>query len=873
MKNENYYSIQDAFKSLDVLLEEKQEAVFSVNSVKEMEEADQFLKDVENSEELEVIVDPEAVDEEDLKDSYVGYVILRCNTCGTPIFKPEEEIRFEEEVFDADGEKTTEVEEKTDIVVNEEDECPHCHNTDGYTIVGKVAPFEKPEEETIKEEEPEVEEPIEEPQEPTPDIDAEEVEEKEEVEESLKEDIDISKLNTDKVIEWISDHDDLYSDFKDYFDYTCDENSGKETNKPAIEDIVDWLNEHNEAWKDFKSYFHIEEKEEVNESLNAYMSYVPSKDYKEKIVNGYVIGKDAYGHYTVYNNEGHFEVDKNNCYETEEEAIERAKSLKKGIAIEVEESCKLKESDEEKIWIVYGDKEKDARANKPVQINKKDLDQYKEVYHFVEVVDNLDSLEEAKSTSNTSKVQDKASEAAVDVLQDFYEKDGEIFGEAFDRFCQDDWVADLISPHPGFNVSDQEIQDNYDGLCDNISWFSNLVSLDDYKDYVKLGVEAEKAAQKLANNGWTEEEINSAALGYYESETPAIQFADIQNDSALYNQEGEEGIIRAIVALYDKHYGDPEWDQAWKNYQATYRNPMDEYEHFADTDSIREKLAEYVSDYIYTEEGGCGPMGGEKPEVSGDRLALESQGPTEVYEFYDDGKIRLINLDSLVFSSDWNNWDDPLEIYDTWNIAMTPEELIDNGFSWWQFKNPEKFLAGYNRILHDDWYNDDDYVLDEAKKQKEPKPLPKRSIEKECEVCPNCEEEKTLNENKVAFDTLNAENVNTLINKYLKETYDNVDIYELKSINNDNAKYYCEGVIKFKSGKEKASRFIFENAKYLTRGKVVLNGLNETFSKSSKAFQLKGTIQENIFNAESLTYQYNAKNLNESVKVFGKVKN
>lgn len=553
MKNENYYSIQDAFKSLDVLLEEKQEAVFSVNSVKEMEEADQFLKDVENSEELEVIVDPEAVDEEDLKDSYVGYVILRCNTCGTPIFKPEEEIRFEEEVFDADGENNTEVEEKTDIIVNEEDECPHCHNTDGYTIVGKVAPFEKPEEETIKEEEPEVEEPIEEPQEPTPDIDAEEVEEKEEVEESLKEDIDISKLN--------------------------------------------------------------------------------------------------------------------------------------------------------------------------------------------------------------------------------------------------------------------------------------------------------------------------------ESETPAIQFADIQNDSALYNQEGEEGIIRAIVALYDKHYGDPEWDQAWKNYQATYRNPMDEYAHFADTDSIRGKLAEYVSDYIYTEEGGCGPMGGEKPEVSGDRLALESQGPTEVYEFYDDGKIRLINLDSLVFSSDWNDGDDPLEIYDTWNIAMTPEELIDNGFGWWQFKNPEKFLAGYNRIVHDDWYNDDDYVLDEAKKQKEPKPLPKRAIEKECEVCPNCEEEKTLNENKVAFNTLNAENVNTLINKYLKETYDNVDTYELKSINNDNAKYYCEGVIKFKSGKEKASRFIFENAKYLTRGKVVLNGLNETFSKSSKAFQLKGTIQENIFNAESLTYQYNAKNLNESVKVFGKVRN
>lgn len=56
--------------------------------------------------------------------------------------------------------------------------------------------------------------------------------------------------------------------------------------------------------------------------------------YQEKIINGYVIGKNAYGRYTVYNNKGHFEEDKNECYKTEEEAIKRANSLPKGIAIE-----------------------------------------------------------------------------------------------------------------------------------------------------------------------------------------------------------------------------------------------------------------------------------------------------------------------------------------------------------------------------------------------------------------------------------------------------------------------------------------------------------------------------------------------------------
>lgn len=679
MKNDNYYSIQDAFKSLDVLLEEKQEAVFSVNSVKEMEEADQFLKDVENSEELEVIVDPDAVDEEDLKDSYVGYVILRCNTCGTPIFKPEEEVRFEEEVFDAEEENNTEAKDKTDVIVNEEDECPHCHNTDGYTIVGKVAPFEKPEEETIKEEEPEVEKPVEEPQEPTPDIDVEEVEEKEEVKESLTEGVDISPYDSEVEI--------------------------------ICKKIANQLGE-----------MGSKEEEDIYYDILHDVNNLRGAEWLE-VIEPVV---DA-------------------------ELVDEFKKLIKYEDAEVEESCKLNESDEEKIWIIYGDKEKDARANKPVQINKKDLDQYKEVYHFVEVVDSLDSLEEATNSND-----------------------------------------------------------------------------------------------------------------------PMDQFYAIMNDNELFDKEGPWGLTRASIALYAKHKGEIEWDSAWHKFNA--QHDWDDQE--PDGGSIGCKLAEYVADWFYEKEGGVGPFGGEKPETWLNRLYLKSQGPEEIYDFYDDGGIFLINISDLVFDADWADiGEDPVELYDYYSKAFTIEELLESDLCWWHIENKKEFLDGYNRIVHDDWYNDDDYVLDEAKKQKEPKPLPKRAVEKECEVCPNCEEEKTLNENKVAFDTLNAENVNILINKYLKETYDNVDTYELKSINNDNAKYYCEGIIKFKSGKEKASRFIFENAKYLTRGKVVLNGLNETFSKSSKAFQLKGTIQENIFNAESLTYQYNAKNLNESVKVFGKVKN
>lgn len=81
--------------------------------------------------------------------------------------------------------------------------------------------------------------------------------------ESLKEDVDASKVDLDKIIGWISDHDDLYDDFKNFFNYEYDESSGKETNKPSKEKVIDWLSEHDQAFDDFKAFFKLKD-----ESLN-----------------------------------------------------------------------------------------------------------------------------------------------------------------------------------------------------------------------------------------------------------------------------------------------------------------------------------------------------------------------------------------------------------------------------------------------------------------------------------------------------------------------------------------------------------------------------------------------------------------------------
>ena len=83
--------------------------------------------EVDDDEDKEAIkvYDGDAEDETELKDSYVGYIILSCNACRTPIFKQKEEV-----VIDEDGE------------VNATESCPYCSSTEGYTIKGMVADYE-----------------------------------------------------------------------------------------------------------------------------------------------------------------------------------------------------------------------------------------------------------------------------------------------------------------------------------------------------------------------------------------------------------------------------------------------------------------------------------------------------------------------------------------------------------------------------------------------------------------------------------------------------------------------------------------------------------------------------------------------------------
>ena len=112
-------NLSEAFKQLDCLNED----VFEVSD-KGIEELKDF-RNSDNSDDTIEIIDPEAENKEEIKDSYVGKIICQCNVCKSLVYFDKDNIQIDEE----------------NGTVNADDECPFCFTNSGYSIVGEVAPY------------------------------------------------------------------------------------------------------------------------------------------------------------------------------------------------------------------------------------------------------------------------------------------------------------------------------------------------------------------------------------------------------------------------------------------------------------------------------------------------------------------------------------------------------------------------------------------------------------------------------------------------------------------------------------------------------------------------------------------------------------
>lgn len=151
--------LEEAFKRLS-LLEDDFDISVDANKVDELKS---FIDDDVDEIPEEEIIDVNADEESELQDNYIGKVILECECCHSRIYKDEADVVIDEESG----------------LANVDEQCPVCNNELGYTVIGKIEPFDKDREIEPEEETDEVAEL------PADDVDVEEVEETEEVEESL----------------------------------------------------------------------------------------------------------------------------------------------------------------------------------------------------------------------------------------------------------------------------------------------------------------------------------------------------------------------------------------------------------------------------------------------------------------------------------------------------------------------------------------------------------------------------------------------------------------------------------------------------------------------------------------------------------------
>ena len=114
--------IHEAFKQFEALNED----TFEVTD-KGIAELKDFEDNIDDDIYAQLdIIDRDAESENQLKDSYIGDVILDCTICHSKMYKDKENV-----VIDGDGE-----------LANVEEECPVCGNTDGFKIIGEVAKFD-----------------------------------------------------------------------------------------------------------------------------------------------------------------------------------------------------------------------------------------------------------------------------------------------------------------------------------------------------------------------------------------------------------------------------------------------------------------------------------------------------------------------------------------------------------------------------------------------------------------------------------------------------------------------------------------------------------------------------------------------------------
>ena len=114
------------------------------------------------------------------------------------------------------------------------------------------------------------------------------------------------------------------------------------------------------------------------------------------------------------------------------------------------------------------------------------------------------------------------------------------------------------------------------------------------------------------------------------------------------------------------------------------------------------------------------------------------------------------------------------------------------------------------------------------------------------------------------FEDVDEEALDELGESYFKKVYENIDSYKTTGVSLTPTKFIVEGLLKFNSGTEKKTGFIFEAHAADKDGKIKFLGENAQLSRGKRAFGLIGKICDKKFLPESFSYNYLSKNVKDN---------
>ena len=150
-----------------------------------------------------------------------------------------------------------------------------------------------------------------------------------------------------------------------------------------------------------------------------------------------------------------------------------------------------------------------------------------------------------------------------------------------------------------------------------------------------------------------------------------------------------------------------------------------------------------------------------------------------------------------------------------------------------------------------------DGASEQPEETKEDEEEVKVEVEREKKVTP-IEDKDDLSK----VEDFDDKRFNSLVTKYLKEVYDNVDSFETKDGAFEDTKVILEGTIKYTNEKTKDVKFIFENISKTKGNKYKLVGINESLTRDKDAFSMIASVRDNALLCETFSYNYKV-NLNE----------